>query len=593
MKSSLKLHFYKVVFTSTFLLSFHVTLAQNSEEFNTLTNIERLRRQEEENKFRKLEADRRRTRNNDLKKNNKNDEPNKNGLYKKNRQCVIFGTIKITGDPFLTNWARKKIIGDMQGQCLGPDEIGYLIRTINDYYTQSGQITTRVYLPPQDLNKGILELRVVPGLIESLTFADPSMGYKSELLTAFPGIVGQRLNLPQLEQGVGQMNRIPYHQARIRLLPGSKPGYSKVLIDNENKKIFGISWNIDNNGSIAVGQLQTNASFSMYDLFKLNESWSFTASSSLPDLKNDYNNYSRYWSFNGSLPLGFWTFSYFRNSSEFQLHSSNSGLFKVYYTTKTVTDILSIERVVYKTPEAKTTLSASKTLIKSQQFILNEIQPGTSNHTNSLKLGLTHSHQAFLGYFNFNFNYILGNLQTDNQNLNNPQLRTNPDLQYTKITTGLSYEAPFQIQKQNFSFETNYQVQITRNILIPNEQFSIGGNYTVRGYRNQTLNADQGWFLRNEFAWYISGTTVDTEQVSFWGSPSIFIAYDYGTAIANTRVPSIGTSYQSVGDIHGIAFGISSKGRNGNYNITLSQSVRWPTHFYQEQVVSAGIGFNY
>ena len=108
--------------------------------------------------------------------------------------------------------------------------------------------------------------------------------------------------------------------------------------------------------------------------------------------------------------------------------------------------------------------------------------------------------------------------------MNKAELRTSPDLQFNKIESGFGYNKPFVIKGQNFNYQSNYLIQITKNILIPEEQFSVGGAYTVRGFRNQTLNADQGSNFRNEITWYLGGSYVDIEQATFWGSPSLFFS---------------------------------------------------------------------
>ena len=44
------------------------------------------------------------------------------------------------------------------------------------------------------------------------------------------------------------------------------------------------------------------------------------------------------------------------------------------------------------------------------------------------------------------------------------------------------------------------------------------------------------------------------------------------------------------GELQGLAFGVKSYGRSGNYSLTLAQSVKWPSQYKKEQVVNASVG---
>lgn len=47
-----------------------------------------------------------------------------------------------------------------------------------------------------------------------------------------------------------------------------------------------------------------------------------------------------------------------------------------------------------------------------------------------------------------------------------------------------------------------YQRQLSNTPLTPQEQFAIGNRWTVRGFDGErTLNASNGWYIRNDLAW--------------------------------------------------------------------------------------------
>ena len=74
------------------------------------------------------------------------------------------------------------------------------------------------------------------------------------------------------------------------------------------------------------------------------------------------------------------------------------------------------------------------------------------------------------------------------------------------ITTSVSVNYPFALFDQPLRFYTNWSAQWNKSALIPQDRFSIGGRYTVRGFDGElTLSGERGWLWRNEVAWNIAG----------------------------------------------------------------------------------------
>ncbi|HAH3235297.1 TPA: ShlB/FhaC/HecB family hemolysin secretion/activation protein, partial [Escherichia coli] len=65
-----------------------------------------------------------------------------------------------------------------------------------------------------------------------------------------------------------------------------------------------------------------------------------------------------------------------------------------------------------------------------------------------------------------------------------------------------SFNLPFTLAGQPFSYSFRYQRQLSNTPLTPQEQFAIGNRWTVRGFDGErTLNASNGWYIRNDLAW--------------------------------------------------------------------------------------------
>ena len=562
--------------------------AQNTrvteETRRTENAIQGLRRQEEAAKLRRAEDERRSFKQSPHDEDKKERDMGRGRLYKRGRQCVYFKTIDIKGDPFLSKAERDELVQELEKRCLGPEEIGFLIRKTTNYYIERGYVTTRVYIPPQNLNDGGFELRVVPGYIESIEFKDRK-GYRSQIFTAFPTLTGQRFNLRHVEQGLEQINNLQSNNARMSLLPGGKAGASRILIDNQNTKFWGFSFNLSNSGSESTGTSVASSSLTLDNLFLLNDSLNLSGSRNIQGVGNP-ENFNRSFTVRWSLPFGYWTISYFHSRSNYLSVISPSGRQKFKYLGNSSSEQYSMERAIYRGRTAKTVFSTSISRNKSENFLEDSLLLHSSGQNSSSEINLSHSHYTELGSFRINAGHSFGIHDPENKGITFTTNQTLDDLNWKKIEVGLSYSLPFTLAEQNFSFQSSYQQQHTDNILHPNEEFSIGGLYTVRGFKEQGISADIGYYFRNELHWYISGSAEQSQAALFWGSPSLFIAYDLGLVESNTRSPNAGS-------LAGTAIGVNSYGKYGHFSLTLSESIVQPDYFEKERVIWFSMGFKF
>ena len=103
---------------------------------------------------------------------------------------------------------KNRLLKPYIGQCLGVTQINELLKVITNHYIEKGLITSRAYLPQQDLSGGHLTVLVVEGKLEGLKSAEGSQLSDRELAMAFPGRTGELVNLREIEQMVDQLNRL-------------------------------------------------------------------------------------------------------------------------------------------------------------------------------------------------------------------------------------------------------------------------------------------------------------------------------------------------------------------------------------------------
>lgn len=123
-------------------------------------------------------------------------------------RCFPIQDIELKGPDSLSAADRARLLKPCISQCLGVTQLNELLKVITDDYIAKGRVTSRAYLPQQDLSRGHLQVLVVEGKLEGIKGAQGSTVTDRELAMAFPGKVGEALNLREVEQLVDQLSRL-------------------------------------------------------------------------------------------------------------------------------------------------------------------------------------------------------------------------------------------------------------------------------------------------------------------------------------------------------------------------------------------------
>ncbi|QLC73628.1 ShlB/FhaC/HecB family hemolysin secretion/activation protein [Pseudomonas sp. LPB0260] len=169
-------------------------------------------------------------------------------------RCFDIQQIELSGASLLGEAEQASLLAPFVGQCLAAGQLNQLLKVITNHYLGRGYVTTRAYLPPQELADGTLKVIVVEGRLEGLDSSE--LASERELAMSFPGRTAEVLNLRELEQLVEQLNRLPSRQAQLELLPGEQVGGSRVQLKGQRSKPWRASLTRHNDGQPSTGEQQ-------------------------------------------------------------------------------------------------------------------------------------------------------------------------------------------------------------------------------------------------------------------------------------------------------------------------------------------------
>jgi hemolysin activation/secretion protein len=149
--------------------------------------------------------------------------------------CFSIEQLTVEGVSILTPQEVAAITSNYVPKCMQGADIQAVMREIDAAYAERGYITSKTYIPPQNLQEGRLLLSVVEGTVEDIFLLDANGEVdtargRNQLYTAFGNPVGQAFQLRDFEQGLDQMNRLKSVEAILQLQPGAEVGGSYVLV---------------------------------------------------------------------------------------------------------------------------------------------------------------------------------------------------------------------------------------------------------------------------------------------------------------------------------------------------------------------------
>ncbi|QXH53677.1 ShlB/FhaC/HecB family hemolysin secretion/activation protein [Pseudomonas fakonensis] len=449
-------------------------------------------------------------------------------------RCFPIKDIELKGADSLSGSDKNRLFKRYVGQCLGVTQLNELLKSITHDYIEKGWVTSRAYLPQQDLSGGHLQVLVVEGKLEGLKGADGSQLSDRELAMAFPGSSGALVNLREIEQMVDQLNRLPSNQAQMELAPGQSVGGSEILVKNNPQKPWRASLSRNNGGQRSTGEQQWNTTLDWDNPLGLADQLMLRGGrDAMTDHQHTSSNAMLYY----NLPWGWWNFSYTYSQSEYRSQIAANG-FNFKQTGDSENHQLRAERVIHRDAVSKTSLNAGLSYLRSNNFIEDSKLKLSSNRISEAQFGINHGRRVGSAFVNLDLGMQQGIGAFDAQGRGD-SFPGAPDARYRKYTATASYLQPFKLWGESFSFSSLMTAQRSEDVLFSPQRTSLGGQSSIRGYKDQALSGDSGGYWRNDLRWSRPVTLA-------WLRP---VFAEYGTGLGYDQGVIRGDRYN--GDQHG------------------------------------------
>lgn len=416
----------------------------------------------------------------------------------KTAACFPIKEIRLINANSLSSFRKKRIVAPFIGKCMEGEVLAEIMKAVNDYYQSRGYVTTQVKVPKQNLQSGIFELEIIEGKIEKISFGKDRFIEKMQEFTAFGNAEGEVLDINDINQGIYQINRLQSNAAVMKIEPGSSSGDSKIIIENNKKFPARVTVGKDNLGNKFTGIQRTSFSSNFDNLLFLNDNLNLSYTTNL----HDNSQVKDIKSFSGSLsiPFKYNTFSYDYSRSEFK--GQNPGV----NGSSTLTGFsdqrkFTIDRVLLNQTNFRFSTNASLTAKESASYLNGEKITTSERRLSIMNVGL-----ALSSYLNNTTSiYLKPSYSRGLKILNAKQDQANvtsdvAKAQFEVFKLYANFSKRLTIPKINapVTITTEMDSQFSKDTLFGSEQFSVGGYYSVRGFRENYINGDSGYYLRNK-----------------------------------------------------------------------------------------------
>ena len=466
--------------------------------------------------------------------------------------------INIENDNLLNLSAqRNKIIESYVDTDMGYAEVIKLVTELTNFYIAKGYVTTQATIVPGSLKEGELNIRILWGSLLGFkkNGTEPDWREKIRLFSAMPFAENKPLTISGIDQALDNIMRVSPSD-RLQIMPTDRTGMSEI--DHISKSIIPISIHagMNNSGYKESGWGQYYLSSSLKNAIGINDILNYYYSYN--DLHNKKDKQSSK-SISYSFPVGYWAadLSYYKS----QYNKIISGLYNSGYKTDGSSERFSLKlsRVLYRNKSGKFTSYVKVEHRKNENNIMDTPISVSSKNYSSATAGLTWVGPLINGWGYSDLSITTGRPWFNSAWKNDPDLK-GFDVNYNKINGVINWNkniAEVIPGRLSIDYDLNGAFQYTNDQLVSDAKYSIGDEYTVRGFKESSVSAERAAWISNTIRMPITVNYATLYRVS------PFIGVDFGMARKNCLSTSLCPKDYLSGAATGIKF--NSKYFNGSF----------------------------
>lgn len=523
-------------------------------------------------------------------------------------KCLRFGKIEVSGNESFSNrYIKRKILNKYIGRCINKDNIESILNSLTRLYINKGYATVIVYFDISKLKSEnkfifIIEEGMVNDIIinnipikkeisnqakenhiseekfdifiDNLWKNYQEFRSKSQVFTAFPFIEGKIFNLRDIEMGLDQLNRLSSNNAKlyIKEAKNKNGNYSDVVVNNIKFNGTFLDFSVDNSGNKSTGENLFNITLNQDNLIGINDNLYLRYTQDL-DTENG-RKYNKLFYGNISAPLGYWTFTASLSYSKYL--TTINGFYTTFDTSgSTLTQYYNFDRAIYRSIPYMLNFGTNLEIKDTESFIKRTKSITGSRKSSNINFYLNNIIYTKLGTIIIKPSYQKGLKYFNSKEDTSDLLNIEPKLQYDLLKLYTYYNTKitlpsFKKKMISLNYTMSFDSQYSFDTLYGTNQFSVGGEYTVRGFREQLISGDSGYYVRNDLRINLQQLFSNILAKTYLG-----IFYDYGYVRNKYKIANDNSNSGYMAGT-GLIFGYY--GKQWNWSLTYAKALHSPDY---------------
>jgi hemolysin activation/secretion protein len=405
-------------------------------------------------------------------------------------QTIIVKKFKITGSTVFSPEDFDKITKHFTNRPISFRQLFQLRSEITQFYVDKGYITSGAYIPPQKLQNGVVEIRVLEGELEDIKVVGTQKLNPKYLQSRLAIAINKPLNRDRLLEALQLLQFNPLIETlSAELSAGSRPGQSLLEVRITEANTFNVQLILDNGRSPAVGTFRRQIQVNEANLFGWGDSISAVYANT--DGSNAFD-------LNYTLPLnpynGTLSFSYGFSDNKVTERpfdvldiQSNSNYYE-----------LSLRQPIIQKPTQEFILGITASHRRSKATFLDDEVPFPGTGTDAegrTRVTAVRFFQEWVSRDSLQVFAMRSQLSVGLDLFDATINETFPDSRFVAWRGQAQW---VRLLDRDTLLVLRGDVQLADRPLVPFEQIGIGGLDSVRGYRQDALLTDNGIFASAE-----------------------------------------------------------------------------------------------
>ena len=476
----------------------------------------------------------------------------------------------VQGNSLLAPEAVERAVASYVGKNRDFGYVQRALEALEEEYRRIGYNVVQVVLPEQELNQGVIKLRVVESRLGTVRIEGNTTHDEANIRNSLPGLrPGEAPNIGRVSSSLKLANENPSKKAALQLQGGDKDDEVDAVLNITDERVWKFSTTLDNTGNQSTGNTHFTVQAQHANVANLDHVLSLQYTTTLEKPKQISVYGAGYhiplYALGDSIDL-------YANYSDVDSGSVTAGIFTLQVSGRGAVFGGRYNHNLKRIGEYEHKFSYGIDYKAFQNNVsLSGTQLGNDVSVHPLSVAYNGTLGLAKGEFSFGvtaMHNLPGGTRGSQDDFNRARAGAPAGYNILRYNAGFNHVLP-----QDWQMRLNLAGQYTRDPLIPGEQFGAGGAGSVRGFTERDLSNDYGYLFNAEV--YTPNFCTSMQRLPMQCRTVLF----YDTASVSRVAPLAGE--QAQGSIGSIGLGL---------RVAVDQYMS--LQFDYGQVVDAGVSQN-